>query len=82
MKSFLNRKLKRKTCLTWPLDLHGRKFELIILFIYPFIYLFFISHRSRLGCQVKLTPVLEGMRVTLPSATRNMAVDGFKPKPH
>lgn len=40
------------------------------------------SCRSRLGCQVILSPELEGMEVILPSATRNMAVDGFKPKPH
>lgn len=38
--------------------------------------------RSRLGCQVKLSPELDGIRVTIPSATRNMAVDGYKPKPH
>lgn len=33
-------------------------------------------HRSRLGCQVKLTKELDGMVATLPSATRNMYVDG------
>lgn len=38
--------------------------------------------RSRLGCQVKLRRDLDGITVTIPSATRNMAVDGFKPKPH
>lgn len=32
--------------------------------------------RSRLGCQVKLTKELDGMIATLPSATRNMYVDG------
>lgn len=32
--------------------------------------------RSRLGCQVKLSKDLEGMIVTLPSATRNFFVDG------
>lgn len=31
--------------------------------------------RSRLGCQVKLKPELDGMTATLPSATRNMFVD-------
>ena len=31
--------------------------------------------RSRLGCQVKVTPALAGMRITLPAATRNVAVD-------
>lgn len=38
--------------------------------------------RSRLGCQVKASQDLEGMQVTLPPATRNMAVDGFVPQPH
>lgn len=37
---------------------------------------------SRLGCQVVVSKDLEGMRVTLPPATRNMAVDGFVPQPH
>jgi len=41
-----------------------------------------LTETSRLGCQVKLSPELEGMHVQIPSATRNMAVDGFKPKPH
>ena len=43
---------------------------------------FGLSDTSRLGCQVKIAPLLEGMKVRLPSATRNMAVDGFKPVPH
>jgi len=43
---------------------------------------FGLTDTSRLGCQVKLTKELDGMRVRLPSATRNMAVDGYKPKPH
>ena len=43
---------------------------------------FGLTQTSRLGCQVKLDPKLDGMRIQLPSATRNMAVDGFKPKPH
>jgi ferredoxin len=34
-------------------------------------------NRSRLGCQVKMTPALDGIRVRIPSATRNMAVDGM-----
>lgn len=41
-----------------------------------------LSHRSRLGCQVIATPELDGVRLALPAATRNFAVDGFKPKPH
>lgn len=43
---------------------------------------FGLTETSRLGCQVKVGPNLEGARVTIPSVTRNMAVDGFKPKPH
>lgn len=43
---------------------------------------FGLTETSRLGCQVKLGPELEGARIVIPSATRNMAVDGFKPKPH
>jgi hypothetical protein len=38
--------------------------------------------RSRLGCQIKLEDWMDGITVSLPSATRNMAVDGYKPKPH
>lgn len=37
---------------------------------------------SRLGCQVVVSKDLDGMRATLPPATRNMAVDGFVPQPH
>ena len=38
---------------------------------------FLTNHcRSRLGCQVKLTKELDGITATLPSATRNMFVDG------
>jgi ferredoxin len=43
---------------------------------------FGLTDTSRLGCQIKLTPELDGFVVKLPSATRNMSVDGFKPKPH
>lgn len=43
---------------------------------------FGLTETSRLGCQVKLAPELDGMTVVIPSATRNMAVDGYKPKPH
>ncbi|KAJ7126917.1 2Fe-2S ferredoxin-type domain-containing protein [Mycena epipterygia] len=39
---------------------------------------FALTDTSRLGCQVKLTPELDGMTATLPSATRNMFVDGKK----
>jgi len=43
---------------------------------------FGLTDTSRLGCQVKLTRELDGMVVTLPSATRNMFVDGVKPTKH
>ncbi len=36
---------------------------------------FGLTHTSRLGCQIKVTQELDGMTVTLPSATRNMMVD-------
>lgn len=43
---------------------------------------FGLTETSRLGCQVKMTEDLDHLRVRIPSATRNFAVDGFKPKPH
>lgn len=36
---------------------------------------FGLTHTSRLGCQIKMTEDLDGLVVTLPSATRNMMVD-------
>jgi len=41
-----------------------------------------LTPSSRLGCQVVITDVHDGMLVTLPSITRNFYVDGHKPKPH
>ena len=38
--------------------------------------------RSRLGCQILAAKELDGMKVRIPSATRNFAVDGYRPKPH
>lgn len=35
---------------------------------------FGLTHTSRLGCQIILTKELDGMRVKLPSATRNINV--------
>ncbi len=35
---------------------------------------FALTHTSRLGCQIIMTEALDGLRVTLPSATRNMMV--------
>ncbi|TCD69758.1 mitochondrial matrix iron-sulfur protein [Steccherinum ochraceum] len=43
---------------------------------------FGLTDTSRLGCQVQLTRELDGMVATLPSATRNMFVDGKKPTHH
>lgn len=36
---------------------------------------FGLTHTSRLGCQIIMTDELDGLRVTLPAATRNMMVD-------
>lgn len=38
--------------------------------------LIFILNRSRLGCQIQMCKELDGLTVTIPSATRNMRVDG------
>ncbi|KAJ1949175.1 mitochondrial matrix iron-sulfur protein [Linderina pennispora] len=43
---------------------------------------FGLTDTSRLGCQVELTAEMEGMRIKLPSATRNFYVDGSKPAHH
>lgn len=43
---------------------------------------FGLTETSRLGCQVIATPELDGIRLALPVATRNFAVDGYVPKPH
>ncbi|MBW0541592.1 hypothetical protein O181_081307 [Austropuccinia psidii MF-1] len=40
---------------------------------------FGLTDTSRLGCQVKLTKDMDGTTITLPSATRNLRVDGSKP---
>ena|SRR5690242_17998987 len=36
---------------------------------------FGLTHTSRLGCQILMSDALDGLRVTLPAATRNMMVD-------
>lgn len=41
-----------------------------------------LTPTSRLGCQIIVTSQMAGMRVRIPSATRNLYVDGHKPKPH
>lgn len=43
---------------------------------------FGLTETSRLGCQVIASPELDGLRLALPAATRNFAVDGHVPKPH
>lgn len=43
---------------------------------------FGLTETSRLGCQVALSSKLEGTTVRIPSVTRNMAVDGYKPPKH
>lgn len=43
---------------------------------------FGLTDTSRLGCQVIAAKELDGLRVKLPSATRNFYVDGHVPKPH
>ncbi|KAI0729915.1 ferredoxin [Fomitopsis betulina] len=43
---------------------------------------FGLTDTSRLGCQVHLTRELDGITCTLPSATRNMFVDGHKSTHH
>lgn len=41
-----------------------------------------LQENSRLGCQIILTPELDGIELTLPKVTRNFYVDGHVPKPH
>uniref|UniRef100_A0A3B5LRE1 Ferredoxin-2, mitochondrial n=1 Tax=Xiphophorus couchianus TaxID=32473 RepID=A0A3B5LRE1_9TELE len=41
-----------------------------------------LQENSRLGCQIILTPDLDGIELTLPKVTRNFYVDGHVPKPH
>ncbi|KAI9283420.1 2Fe-2S ferredoxin-type domain-containing protein [Sporodiniella umbellata] len=43
---------------------------------------FGLTETSRLGCQVEMCKELDGLSVTIPSATRNMRVDGSKPTHH
>ncbi|XP_026869382.1 ferredoxin-2, mitochondrial [Electrophorus electricus] len=41
-----------------------------------------LQENSRLGCQIILTPELDGIELTLPKVTRNFYVDGHVPKHH
>ena len=36
---------------------------------------FGLTHTSRLGCQILITPQLDGLVVSLPAATRNMLLE-------
>ena len=36
---------------------------------------FGLTHTSRLGCQIMMSDALDGLKVALPQATRNMMVD-------
>lgn len=36
---------------------------------------FGLTHTSRLGCQIMMSDALDGLKVALPAATRNMMVD-------
>ncbi|KAI9314861.1 2Fe-2S ferredoxin-type domain-containing protein [Dichotomocladium elegans] len=43
---------------------------------------FGLTETSRLGCQIFMNKDLDGLTVRLPSATRNLRVDGSKPTHH
>ncbi|CAM9400579.1 unnamed protein product [Discosporangium mesarthrocarpum] len=43
---------------------------------------FGLTETSRLGCQVIVTPDMDGIMIRLPAATRNFYVDGHVPQPH
>mmetsp|Transcript_9795 Transcript_9795/g.19110 ORF Transcript_9795/g.19110 Transcript_9795/m.19110 type:complete len:201 (-) Transcript_9795:98-700(-) len=43
---------------------------------------FGLTETSRLGCQIIVTEEMNGAVFKIPSATRNMYVDGHVPKPH
>jgi ferredoxin len=43
---------------------------------------FYPTANSRLGCQLTLTAEHDGMKIQMPKATRNMAVDGYVATPH
>ena len=43
---------------------------------------FQLTDTSRLGCQIILDERINNKTIKIPDATRNMMVDGHKPKPH
>ncbi|XP_022732317.1 uncharacterized protein LOC111286557 [Durio zibethinus] len=43
---------------------------------------FGLTETSRLGCQIIASPELDGIRLAIPAATRNVAIDGYVAKPH
>jgi hypothetical protein len=43
---------------------------------------FGLTDTSRLGCQITITPDMEGVVWEMPKATRNFYVDGHVAKPH
>ncbi|KAI8099941.1 2Fe-2S ferredoxin-type domain-containing protein [Halteromyces radiatus] len=43
---------------------------------------FGLTDTSRLGCQIEMNQDLDGITVRIPSATRNLRVDGSKPTHH
>ncbi|KAE8658013.1 2Fe-2S ferredoxin [Hibiscus syriacus] len=43
---------------------------------------FGLTETSRLGCQIVASSELDGIRLAIPAATRNFAVDGYVAKPH
>jgi len=43
---------------------------------------FGLTDTSRLGCQIEVIEQMNGVKIRLPSATRNFYVDGHVPVPH
>ncbi|KAI8986545.1 2Fe-2S ferredoxin-type domain-containing protein [Pilobolus umbonatus] len=43
---------------------------------------FGLTETSRLGCQIEMSKEFDGLTVQIPSATRNLRVDGSKPTHH
>ena len=43
---------------------------------------FGLTETSRLGCQITVEADMDGLELTMPSATRNFYVDGHIPQPH